>query len=113
MSFLNNIIIALPAILCSTSPKSIGLSPDFLSSGIGLQARNDSKDVGDSSSSTHKFLINWAKVLRKSNVAIQKAREVKILRQPSASRPDGPDPPFVNIEAYIIIDSSMSSYATG
>ena len=35
------------------------------------------------------------------------------MHQPSASRPDGPDPPFVYIKAFIITDSSMSSYATG
>ena len=110
---LNNIITALTAILRSTSPTSIGLSPGFLSSEVSLQATNDSNDDGDSSSSTHNFLINWANVLRKSNVAVPKAREVKILLQPSASRPDDPDHAFVNIEAFTIVDSSMSSYATG
>ena len=113
MPFLNLIITALPAILRNTSPKPIGLRPGFLSSGISLQATNDSKDDGDSSSSTHNFLINWADVLRKSNVAVQKAQEIKIVHQSSAPRPDGPDPPFVYIEAFIITNSSMSSYAAG
>ena len=108
MSFLNKIITALPATLRSTSPTSIGLSPGFLFS----KATDDSKDDGDSSSATHKFLISWANVLRKFYFVVPKAREVKILRQPSASRLDSPDPPFVNIETFIITDSSISSYAT-
>ena len=53
MSFLNNIVTALLAILRSTSPTPIGYSPGFLSSGISLQVINDSEDDGDSSSSTH------------------------------------------------------------
>ena len=43
---------------------------------------------------------------------VLKAREVRILCQPPASRPDGPNPPFTNIEAFIIIDLSMLSYIT-
>ena len=89
-----------------------GLSPGFLSSGISLQATNDSMDDFDSSSSTNNLLISWANVLHKFTGAVPKA-QVKILRQPSASRPDGPDLPFFNIEAFIIIDLFMSSYATG
>ena len=78
-----------------------------------MQATNDSKDDGDSSPSAHNSLISWANVLRNSHVAVPKAQEVKILCQPTASRLDGPDSPFVNIEAFIITDSSMPSYATG
>ena len=86
-SILNNIITALPAILCSTSSTPIGLSPGFRSSGISLQAKNDFKDDVESSSSTYSFLIIWTNVLRKSTVPVPKAREVKILYQPSALRP--------------------------
>ena len=68
-------------------------------------------DDGDSSSPTHNFLISCANVLHKSHVAVPKAQEVKNLHQPSASRPDGQHPPFVNIEAFIFTDSSMSLYA--
>ena len=107
MSFLNYIIVALSAILHSTSPAPIGLSLGFLSSGISMQASNDSKNDGDSGSFTHNVLISWVNFLRKSNVAVSKVRE--ILRQPSASRPDGLDPTFVNIEVFIITYSSMSS----
>ena len=34
------------------------------------------------------------------NCNIPNSLEVNILRHPSASRPDGPDPPFFNIEAF-------------
>ena len=67
MSF-SNIIAALPATLFRTSPTVIGLTTCFLSSGISLQATNDS------SSSTHNFLISSANILRKSTVAVPKAR---------------------------------------
>ena len=73
MSF-SNIIAALPATLFRTSPTVIGLTTCFLSSGISLQATNDSIDDADSSSSTHNFLISSANILRKSTVAVPKAR---------------------------------------
>ena len=37
-----------------------------------------------------------------------KFSEVKILRHPSASRPDGPDPPFANVAAFRIKNLSIS-----
>ena len=37
------------------------------------------------------------------------SREVNILRHPSVSRPDGDDPPFVNIAAFKVKDLSISS----
>ena len=103
MSFLNNIITALPAILCSTSHIPISLSPGFLSSGISQQATDDSNDYGDSSSSTQNVLISWENVLRKFNVAVPKTREVTTLFQPSASRPDGPDPLLLTFKLSLLM----------
>ena len=38
--------------------------------------------------------------LRRSDVAVPKHDETIILRHPSASSPDGPEPPFVLIAAF-------------
>ena len=109
MSFLNIIIITFPAILLKTSPTPIGRNPGFLSKGINLQTVNASRDVVVSSSSMQSLFISWANVLRKSVDDVQNTLEVKILRHPSASRSDGPDPPFVDVAAFKTKDSSISS----
>ena len=55
------------------------------------------------------LFINWANVLRKSLDDVPNSLEVKILLHPPASRPDGPNPPFVNVTAFKIKNSSISS----
>ena len=110
MSFLNIIIITFPAILLKTSPPPIGCNLGFLSKGIiNLQAPNVSRDVVVSSSSMQSLFISRANVLRKSLDDVPNFLEVKILGHPSASRSDDPDPSFVNVAAFKIKDSSISS----
>ena len=106
---MNIIIITFPTILLKTSPTPIGHNPGFLSKGINLQAVNALRDVVVSSSSMQSLFINWANVLRKSVDDVPNTLQVKILRHPSASRPDGPDPPFINVAAFNIKDPSISS----
>ena len=57
----------------------------------------------------HPVICNIGFVLRKSVDDVPNSLEVNNLRHPSALRPDGPDPPFVNSAAFKIKDSSMSS----
>ena len=48
------------------------------------------------------FLTSSAIALRRSDVAVPKHDEIIILRHPSASSPDGPEPPFVLIAAFLL-----------
>ena len=113
ISFFNTIIMPFPTILLSTSPSC--LSPGRLSNMINLHAMNDSRDsvflmLFDQSLST-----SSANVLHNSDdaVAVPKERDVKIFLQPPASRPDGPDPPFVSTAALKMRNSFISSYTVG
>ena len=73
-----------------------------------MQAVNALRDVVYSYS-TQSLFISWANVLRKSVDDVPNSLEVKILGHSSASRPDGSNPPFVNIAAFKIKDLSISS----
>ena len=48
---------------------------------------------------------------RKSVVAVPYTDEVRILRQSSASKPEGTDPPFVAVATFNTRFSSIDSYA--
>ena len=51
----------------------------------------------------HNFLTSSAIALRRrSDVAVPKHDETIILRYPSACSPDGPEPPFVLIAAFLL-----------
>ena len=65
ISFLHNILTALPAILLSASPTPVGLKPGFLSNSINLLAVEASRDCGDCSSSAQSFLMKFPKALRR------------------------------------------------
>ena len=67
---------------------------------------NNSRDSLFFISSKQSLLTNSANVLRKSDDAVPNERDVRIFLQPSASRLDGPDPPFVSIAAFKMRDSS-------
>ena len=84
-----------------------------LSNGINLHAMNDSRDSAFFISSTQSLLANSANILCSSNNAVLNEPDVRIFLQPSASRPDGPDPPFVSIATFKMRDSSISSYTIG
>ena len=64
-------------------------------------------------SSKPSLLTNSANVLRNLDDAVPNKRDVKVFLQPSASRPDGPDPPLVSIAAFKMRDSSIPSYTIG
>ena len=51
----------------------------------------------------HNFLTSSAIALRRSDVAVPKHDEAIILRHPSTSRPDGPEPQFVLIVAFFLL----------
>ena len=53
--------------------------------------------------------MNNALDFLKSDVESPKAFEAKILRHPSASNPDGPEPPLVFVTAFRTKSSSTSS----
>ena len=100
-------------IVPSTSPTPIGLKPGFLSNDINLLAVKVSMDCVNCISFAQSFLMKIVKVLRRSLNEFPNSLEVNILRQLSASRPDGLGPPFVNITAHMTKDLLMPSYATG
>ena len=59
--------------------------------------------------SIHSFFITSPKIFLRSEVAVPYCDEVRILRHPSASFPDGPDPPFV-IFVIDVAFNTMSSF---
>ena len=93
----------------------MGLRPGYLSNEINLHAMNDSRDSEFFLSSKHSLLANSANILRSSDDAVPNECNVmlRFFFQPTASRPDDPDLPFVSIAALKTRDSSMSSYITG
>ena len=109
MSVFRKIITAFPAILLSTFSTSVGLSPVHLSYEINLYATNDSRDSVFLISSKQSRFTNNANV-HLSDDDVPNDCNIKIFLQPSALRPDCPDPPFVNNAAFVIRDLSSSSY---
>ena len=71
---------------------------------MNLHAMNDSRDYA--------FLLSRV-FLHKPDDAIPNERDNRIFLQPSVSRPDGQDPPFVSIASFKMEDSSISSYTVG
>ena len=112
-SFMTDIT-TLQQILLRTSPTPIGLSPGFLSNGINLQARSTSRELS-LISSLHCFLITFASAERKSllHSPYTGTLDVKGFLHPSASIPDGPEPPLVICAAFNTRASSMTSYTIG
>ena len=62
-------------------------------------------------SSKQSLLKNSANLVRKSDDAVANERDFRIFLQVSASRPDGPDLPFVGITAFTMRGSSISSFS--
>ena len=109
-------IITFPAALLKISLMPIGLKPDFLFRWIKRHAVKASNvcslSLLTSICSAHNFLMNFATAFHKLDAQLPNEFETKMRRQPSASRPDVPEPPFVFIAAFITSASSMSSYTT-
>ena len=74
---------------------------------------NDSRDSAFFISSKQSLLTKSTNVLRKSDDAAPNEHDIRIFLQPSASRPDGPNPCFVSIAAFRMRDLSISSYTIG
>ena len=70
--------------------------PGFLSSGINLLPVKASSNCVDCSSSEQSALTKFIKAIRSLD-ELPNFLEVDILRQSSAWRPEGLEPPFVNI----------------
>ena len=83
-----------PTILLSTSRTPIGPNPGFFSSGIRQQDRKASR-ASARPFSMHSFFIMLAMVVHKSVELSANCSDVTILFQPSASIPEGPEPPLV------------------
>ena len=94
MSFFANAVIILPTIRLSISPTPIGRIPGFLSKGIRQHAKYASRDES-SIVVVHIFLANDAMAFLRSSPAKPYTLDVKIRLHPSASRPEGPEPPFI------------------
>ena len=84
--------ITLPVILRKTSPTPMGRSQGFLTDGFKRHDRKAST-VRVSTRSIHKFQTRIANALRRSLLDFPKLLEARILRQPSASIPEEPEPP--------------------
>ena len=82
------------AIQCKTLTISVGRNPGFLSNGINLQASNASND-DNRCSVVQSFFMTSANVLRKLFELLLNWFDVKILFEPSASRPEGRAAPLV------------------
>ena len=116
-SFFNRIITAFPAILLRTLKILLqwvwGLVV-YLMRSICMQWMTP-ETLNFFLSSKHSLLANSANILRSSDDAVPNECNVmlRFFFQPTASRPDDPDLPFVSIAALKTRDSSMSSYITG
>ena len=107
-------IITFPAIRRITSPIPIGRIPGFLFRGIKRFATNTSRASPTSFTDVYKFLVQSVLVklandFRSSKEEDPNNLETKILRQFSASNPDGPQPPFVFNAVFDINASSIVS----
>ena len=98
-------------ILLKTSPTPMGLNPGFFLSGMSWQARNPSSEVD--SCSVQCFLITLVSVWQRSEDDSPKFFDNKIRFQPSASKPEWPDPPLFYMTAFLIISTSITSNFTG
>ena len=100
-SFLTIGITIFPAIRLKISLTPIGLIPAFLFSGIKQHAVKASTDCSlsllTSICSALNFLMNFATSFCKSDTQLPNEFETKIRRQPSASRPDGSEPPLFSL----------------
>ena len=97
------IITTFPDIVLNAFPTPIGLNPGFSLRGINPHATKLSKDAQlllFDIIMIHNVLTSSAIALRRSDVDVPKHDETIILRHPSASSPDGPEPPFVLIAAF-------------
>ena len=94
------------AIRCKTLPIPTGRSPGFLSRGINLHASNNSNN-DNRSSVVQSFSMTLANVLHKSFQLLPNWFDVKILFQPSASRPEGPAAPLVLSIAFFTLSASI------
>ena len=101
----------LSLILLKTLPTPMGLNPRFLLSETSQQARNTSSEFD--SSLVQSFLVTLAHVWRRSENDYPKFFNNKICFQPSASKPEGPDPPFVFMTAFLNISASTTWNYTG
>ena len=100
------IIRTFPDILLNTSATPIDLKPRFLLRGINLHATNLSKDAQSLLFDIfviHNFLTRSAIALWRSDVAVPKHDETILLCHPSASSPDGPEPPFVLFMCFFLL----------
>ena len=98
-----------PAIRLRISPTPIGRSPGFLFKGISRHARKASKENA-ASFSKNSFLVSNTIALQRSAELSLKQFDANIQRQPSASSPNGPEPPLVLIAASRASSAVMSSY---
>ena len=94
------------AIQRKTSPIPIGRSPGFLFNGINLHASNASND-DDRSSVVQSSFMTSANVLHKMYELLPNWSDVKILFQPSASRPEGPAAPLFLSIAFFTLSASI------
>ena len=97
------IITTFPDIFPKISPTPIGLNPGLLLRGISLHATKLSKDAQLMVFDIfviHNFLTSSGIALRRSDVTVPKHDETIILLNPSASNPDGSEPPYVLIAAF-------------
>ena len=98
-----------PAIRLRISLTPIVHIPGFLSKGISRHARKASREDA-SSFPEHSFLVKDAITLQRSGELSPKQFDANILRQPSASSPDGAEPSLVLITALRTFSTVMSSY---
>lgn len=103
--FFSKTITAIPAVLPSSSllrlfqhPKS----PSHSSNGINLHRSNDSRCSLFRIYSQKSRLTNSTNIFRNSLDTVPNEREIKFFFQPSASRPNGPDPIVLKINGFII-----------
>ena len=110
-SFLSTDTMTFPVILRRISPTPIGRKPGFLSGGMSRYATNASMETADTFA-VQIFLIKLANAFLRSTFASPKLFQHRILH-PSASIPEGPDPPFVLMIAFLIISSSIPANMIG
>ena len=113
-SFFAISIINFPAIRRITSPTPIGRIPGFLLREIKQSAMNASRKTPTSLIDVFKYLVQSVLVKLTNNFRRSKEEDpndmqTKILRQFSASNPDGPQSPFVFNAAFDISALSIAS----
>ena len=101
-----------PAIRLRIPPTPIGHSPGNLSKGKSRHARKASKEDA-SIFSEHSFFVEDVIALLRSAELSPKQFHANILRQPSASSLNGPEPPLELISALRTSSAVISSYLIG